>query len=116
MGWAKGQSGNPHGRRVTKPLEDALRLELAADPKRIRRIARALLDAAEKGDTKATAMIADRLDGPVIRQLEATLTPSSPLLDATSDEKRALFRELLDLARAKATDLVPVQPKGIAKQ
>ena len=49
-----------------KPFRDALRMELAAaggDLKRLRRIANALLEAAESGQLMAIKEVADRLDG-----------------------------------------------------
>jgi hypothetical protein len=115
MPWAKGQSGNPHGKRLGKPLTDALHLELSADPKLARRIAKALLAAAASGDTKAANLVFDRVDGAVVRQLEALVENVHPIERASEDEKRRHLRELLDTARSKATDLVPVQPRGIAK-
>ena len=49
-----------------KPFRDALRMELAAaggDLKRLRKIANALLEAAESGQLMAIKEVADRLDG-----------------------------------------------------
>ena len=47
MTWKKGQSGNPNGRAKEKPFADALRMEInaaGADHKKLRLIAKALLD------------------------------------------------------------------------
>jgi len=66
-------AGNANsGRRQEKPFADALRMELAAageDHKRLRLIARALLDKAEAGDMQAIKELADRTDGKVPQQL-----------------------------------------------
>lgn len=59
---------NPRGQQRDKPFLAALKLEVAEaadDPKKLRRIARALLDKAETGDTAAIKEVADRLDGKV---------------------------------------------------
>ena len=59
---------NPRGQQRDKPFLAALRLEVAEaneDPKRLRRIACALIAKAEEGDIPAIKEIADRLDGRV---------------------------------------------------
>lgn len=56
------------GQQRDKPFRDALRLEISEasdDPKRLRRIARALLAKAAEGDVPAIKEVADRLDGRV---------------------------------------------------
>lgn len=57
---------NPRGQQRDKPFRDALRMELAAageDHKKLRTIARKLIDEAEGGDMQAIREIADRMDG-----------------------------------------------------
>lgn len=77
MPFAKGKSGNPKGRALDKPFSDALRLEamrlkkvkgdeLDAD----RRIARALIAKAEKGDASAAREYIDRRDGKAAQSLD----------------------------------------------
>lgn len=60
-------AGNANsGRRQEKPFADALRMELAAageDHKKLRAIAKKLLEKAEEGDLQAIQMLADRTDG-----------------------------------------------------
>lgn len=60
-------AGNANsGRRQEKPFADALRMELAAageDHKKLRAIAKKLIDKAEEGDMQAIQMLADRTDG-----------------------------------------------------
>lgn len=60
-------AGNANsGRRREKPFADALRMEIAAagaDHKKLRGIAKVLLDKAEAGDMQAIQMLADRTDG-----------------------------------------------------
>ena len=72
MGWKRGESGNPGGRSREKPFRDALRLELAAagaDHKKLRRIAKVLIDKAEAGDLAAMSMVFDRIDGRVPQEI-----------------------------------------------
>jgi len=66
MPFRKGVSGNPGGRPKTKPFYVALDMEIKAageDHKKLRTIARKLLEKAESGDLAAIKEIADRLDG-----------------------------------------------------
>jgi len=46
-----------------KPFNDALRIALRGDPRRLRRIADKLATLAEEGDLAAIRELADRLDG-----------------------------------------------------
>jgi hypothetical protein len=73
MAWRKGQSGNPTGRTVDKPFADALRMEVAAagaDHRKLRAIAKKLLEKAEEGDMQAINCVADRLDGKPAQSVE----------------------------------------------
>lgn len=73
MAFEKGKSGNPGGRPKSKPFREALDMEIAAagdDHKLLRKIARKLLDRAEKGDLTAIMAIADRLDGRPVQAIE----------------------------------------------
>lgn len=63
-------AGNANsGRKQEKPFRDALRMELAKlqdqDQRGLRRIANALIEAAEGGDMQAIKELADRVDGKV---------------------------------------------------
>lgn len=63
-------AGNSNsGRKQEKPFRDALRMELAKlqdqDNRGLRRIAAALIEAAEGGDMQAIKELADRVDGKV---------------------------------------------------
>src|ERR1700730_9128196 len=74
MTWKKGESGNVYGGE--KPFRDALRMEIADagdDRKLLRKIAKRLLEMAEKGDMSAISMLADRLDGKPVFDSAATL-------------------------------------------
>jgi len=54
------------GGRKDRPFREALQMEITAageDHKRLRRIARALLEKASSGDLHAIQQVADRLDG-----------------------------------------------------
>ena len=66
MGFQKGQSGNPGGRGSDREFRRALMLELKVadgDTTKLRRVARAVVDAAIDGDMRAASLIADRIDG-----------------------------------------------------
>ena len=68
MPFQPGNTGFPENQRRAKLFADALRMEIAAagdDHKALRRVARALLAEASKGNVAAASMIADRLDGKV---------------------------------------------------
>jgi hypothetical protein len=63
-------AGNANsGRKQEKPFRDALRMELAKlqdnDQRGLRKIASALIEAAEGGDMQAIKELADRVDGKV---------------------------------------------------
>ena len=63
---------NPRGQQRDKPFRDALRMEIAEandDRRRLRAIARALLDKAESGDVQAIREMGDRLDGKVAQAI-----------------------------------------------
>src|SRR5678816_255662 len=63
-GFMPGQSGNPKGRPKELIGKD-LREQLEADPKLLRKVTRALIRKACKGDVYAFNSAADRVDGPV---------------------------------------------------
>jgi hypothetical protein len=68
MPFQKGNTGFPANQHRAKLFTDALRMEIAAagdNHQALRRVARALLTEALKGNIAAIAMIADRLDGKV---------------------------------------------------
>jgi hypothetical protein len=61
-------AGNANSGRRERPFADALRMELLAageDHRKLRAIARKLIDKAEDGDMQAIKEFADRLDGKV---------------------------------------------------
>lgn len=67
-----------------KPFADALRLEISAGngPRRLRAIARKLIDMAEGGDLQAIREIGDRLDGKCAQTIERGDVPLEKLSDA----------------------------------
>ena len=107
--WPKGKSGNPRGRAVetaAKPFAEALRMELAAageNHKKLRKIARNLLELASSGSTDALPAIlavADRLDGKPAQESMVTVEKRDAtdwsigelvafLRNEEADEKRA---------------------------
>ena len=76
---------NPRGQQRDKPFRDALRMEIAdagEDHKALRRVARALLKAAEAGKIDAIREVGDRMDGKVAQALVGD-DRSGPLMIVT---------------------------------
>jgi hypothetical protein len=70
MPWVKGQSGNPGGQQADKPFRDAIALELQEEIvlegrefRKLRVIARALVNTAAGGDLVAIKEVIDRIEG-----------------------------------------------------
>jgi hypothetical protein len=113
MPFQPGTSGNPGGSRRHKPFYDALRMQIAAagdDHRALRRVAAALIAAAQSGNVAAISALADRLDGKVPQATgqsdelgpqrlhiswrsgepgERVVTVSNPLLLAPPEEEAA---------------------------
>lgn len=110
-------SVNPMGRARWKPLTDALRVELTADPKRARRIARRVLQMAEEGDIQAINFIADRTEGKAVQSIEL----GEPGSFMATDERERRITELQSLVlgdikhRAEDAVEVPLLPTGVKK-
>ena len=89
MPFKLGEIANPKGRGVgAKPFQAALSRVLAQDTTKLRKIADQLVNAAMAGEPWAIQMIADRLDGKVIQQIqtsvdELNLVPPALLESAT---------------------------------
>jgi hypothetical protein len=66
-----------------KPFADALRVEICAgnDPRRLRAIARKLIEMAEGGDMQAIKEVGDRLDGKCAQTIERGDAPVEVLSD-----------------------------------
>lgn len=82
MPFKKGQSGNPRGGSAQKPFADALRMEIAAagkEHKKLRQIAKALLNEAANGNLKAIKEVADRLDGRPAQAVEMAGRDGGPV-------------------------------------
>lgn len=97
MPWKKGESGNPGGRpKHAKLLTDAIRMELARDPKRARRIAVQLLDMAEDGDVNAAKLVFERLEGKPDQQIDQSVTIDGTVRHEISrDERERRVAELM---------------------
>lgn len=63
-------SVNPLGRARWKPLTDAIRVELTANPKAARRIARRLIQESVDGNLEAMKILFDRMEGKALQLLE----------------------------------------------
>ncbi len=73
-----GQSGNPKGRPVRKPITDALNAHLdEMDPRTkkliARQIAEALVKQAKRGNVKAAALVLDRVEGKQVQEIEGEI-------------------------------------------
>src|ERR1700689_376748 len=69
--WKPGTSGNPKGRTPAKLITDALR-GIYEDPKQLEKFVLAAHRRAIKGHAKFWELIADRLEGKVLQQVELT--------------------------------------------
>jgi hypothetical protein len=90
--------GNQHakGRSNPRPLTDALRLALDAEPRRRRAIAEQLVKQAAEGNLQALTLLFDRLEGKAVQQIqqetvETRMVVSAPLTARTADEWSAMY-------------------------
>ena len=74
------------GRRKEKLAFEALSMEIAADPKKMRKIARKLLDEAESGNMVAIKEVFDRLDGKPAQTVDMNVDDKRTAADWTRDE------------------------------
>lgn len=100
----KGQSGNPGGREKTKWLTQALRMELAQNPKRARTIADKIITMAEEGDLQAASLIFDRLEGKAVQQVQVEATVTA----LTSEQRLQRLAELQNRI-SSVIDVTPVE-------
>lgn len=87
------KAGAPIGNKNAakgKVWSDAIRMELAQDRQRIRKLVRALMDKAESGDVAALKEIGDRIDGKVPQGIEGTGTSGEIILKVTKDDSGIL--------------------------
>lgn len=114
MPFEKGKSGNPLGRKSEKPFADALRMELAAagsDHKALRRIAKNLIDLAQKPELAAMPAInaiADRLDGKPAQESTVTIDDKRDAEDWSRDE----LVSFLSNARADSARVAEKKGRG----
>lgn len=74
MPWKPGESGNPEGSSKQKRFFNALdRAIVQEDGARLRKAAEKLLDLAAEGEPFALQMLADRLDGKAVQQIDANV-------------------------------------------
>jgi hypothetical protein len=93
MTWKPGASGNPKGRKAEKPFLDAVRMEIAEageNHRKLRAIAKTVLDKAEAGESWAVQLLFERLDGKVPQPVEVDQTVTHIAID----ERQARIREL----------------------
>ncbi|MCP5086478.1 MAG: hypothetical protein GY952_06725 [Rhodobacteraceae bacterium] len=74
------------GTRKEKRAFEALSMEIAEDPKRMRRIAAKLLTKAEGGDMAAIKEVFDRLDGKPAQTVDMNVDDKRTASDWTRDE------------------------------
>ncbi len=76
--------------KADKLMRDALLAVTRQDPGKLKRVSQKLWDMAEEGDTRAYALIADRIDGKAIQPIAHSVT------EETTDESMldAAIREI----------------------
>lgn len=80
-------AGNKNsGKRMEKKAFEALSMEVARDPKRLRRIANVLLNKAEEGDMPAIKEVFDRLDGKPAQTVDMNVEDKRTAADWTREE------------------------------
>jgi hypothetical protein len=84
MPFVKGKSGNPGGQQADKPFRDAIALELqeeivleGRELRKLRVIARALVNKAAGGDLVAIKEVIDRIEGKPPQTLAGTASDGS---------------------------------------
>jgi len=88
--WKPGQSGNPGGRpkgsvSLVKILRDVL--NEPGGEARAKAIIGKCLDMAAEGDDKHLRILLDRLDGPVVQKIEASVDQSFKAIDKGAADK-----------------------------
>jgi hypothetical protein len=93
-----------------KPFNDALRIALKRDPRRLPRIAEKLAEKAEEGDLAAIREIADRLDGKPTQVIDRRDVSIEGLSDA--ELYRIAFGGLAEARKPKVLLIPPAaKPK-----
>lgn len=112
MAGVKGRSGTNKGK--DKPFAEALRMEIAeagTDHKRLRGIARKLLEKAEEGDLQAIQQVADRLDGKPVQESEVTV--HRDVTELTDAEIAARIAELRGAIASDGDASPPLDPQKL---
>src|SRR5271156_3531161 len=76
--YVPGQTGNPGGRPKWKPVTEIL-IKILEDPKQSDALAKALMRDARKGSIAHAREILDRVEGPLVRQVEANVNVTHEL-------------------------------------
>lgn len=103
----------PGGGKADKLMRDALLAVTRQDPEMLKRVSKKLWTMAEEGDTRAYALIADRIDGKAIQPIAHSLvedTHDESSLDATIREiagKVGLALSTEEKARAQDAPELP---------
>jgi hypothetical protein len=116
MTWQKGQSGNPEGRRLGKPVTDAIGQELAmladgrVDPvpaRSLRAAIRAQLAKAAKGNLASLAWLAERIEGKVATVVAGdAANPIAFAVTHHEEAERARAHIASELARMHARSMI----------
>jgi hypothetical protein len=91
--WVPGQSGNPAGRPKKKPITEALEA-IYSNPKEAASAAMAMAKKVKKGDVKAFAEVANRLEGRVVQQVEMKGEVKHEFTVAEMEKARAVVNRL----------------------
>ena len=70
--WAKGQSGNPEGRKRRKPITDMYTKLLIQNPEKLEAFCMNMIEKAANGDVLAIKEITDRVEGKALQSVDVT--------------------------------------------
>src|SRR5262245_34564093 len=112
MVWKPGESGNPLGRAITKPIDDAIRQEFAmvadgrVDPvpkTSLRMTVRKQMEKAAKGSLASLAWLAERTEGKARQVISGDASdPIAVTISRGADATAMIERELARIASRQA--------------
>jgi hypothetical protein len=96
------------GRSNPKPFASALKRVLAQSPESLRQIAETVIAKAKEGERWAVEVLADRLDGKAIQQVDVQQQVTQTAIDARQLAKEVAF--ILQAASATDAEIVSDTP------
>ncbi len=98
--WKPGESGNPGGRSRTKPLTEELQRLLDSEAPNAKGqtwvavIAEALVKKARKGDVRAIAELANRIEGKARQSVEADVNVTQEIIERLQAGRRRVLEHM----------------------